>query len=137
MQINPSPTCPLSVWSVCSFIGHHVLWLVIISSDLSSCPLIGQQKSSDWCYRNLSHLKIFQRCKILNFDWCSCSGPGSNKEGDATAHSTSEVWKPYFKSSANYFQIGNAHRHSTIRSATQMISQLLRKIRNQCLENLN
>lgn len=32
-------------------------------------------------------------------------GPGSNKEGDATAHSTSEVWKPYFKSSANYFQI--------------------------------
>lgn len=50
---------------------------------------------------------MFQRSKIFNFDWCS--GSGSNQEGDATAHSTSEVWKPYFKSSANYFQIGNTH----------------------------
>ena len=30
-----------SHWASCPLIGHHVLWLVIMSADWSSCPLIG------------------------------------------------------------------------------------------------
>ena len=77
----------------------------------------------------------------FNFDWCY--GSGSNQEGDATAHSTSEVWKPYFKSSANYFQIGNGNSHTphilspfSHSNALQFV-KLPRKIRNQCFRKLN
>lgn len=45
----------------------------------------------------------FPHCEV-NFRWCS---EGGNQEGDAEPHHTAQVWKPYFKSSTNYFQIGN------------------------------
>ena len=45
----------------------------------------------------------FPHCEV-NFRWCS---EGGNQEGDAEPHYTTQVWKPYFKSSTNYFQIGN------------------------------